>query len=80
MPWRSFLFWNALGGICWATSVGLAGYYAGHAAEKLIQKVGLGALIAFVLGVIVGYTLFRWRRRRRSAIEEDRSGVRPEAD
>jgi membrane protein DedA with SNARE-associated domain len=23
MPWRKFLFWNAAGGICWATLVGL---------------------------------------------------------
>jgi len=23
MPWHIFLFWNALGGIAWATSIGL---------------------------------------------------------
>ena len=80
LPWPKFLFWNALGGICWATTVGLAGYFAGHAAEKLIQKVGLGALIAFVAGAALGYLWYRRRRRARLAVEQDRPGVRPETE
>jgi membrane protein DedA with SNARE-associated domain len=81
LPWLTFLFWNALGGICWATSVGLAGYFAGHAAEKLIQRVGLVALIAFVVGAAAGYLLYRRRRaRRRLSVEQDRAGVRPEPE
>ena len=31
MPWRSFLVWNALGGIVWAVTFGLVGYLAGEA-------------------------------------------------
>src|SRR5947208_2190983 len=27
MEWKTFFFWNALGGICWAISVGLLGYF-----------------------------------------------------
>ena len=29
MRWRTFLLWNALGGIAWATSIGLAAYLSG---------------------------------------------------
>jgi membrane protein DedA with SNARE-associated domain len=59
MPWRRFLFWNALGGIAWATSVGLLAYWLGPTAEKIFRTVGLAgvALAALALGAFV-----LWRR------------------
>src|SRR4029077_6651576 len=27
MRWRSFAFWNAAGGICWASTIGLLAYF-----------------------------------------------------
>jgi membrane protein DedA with SNARE-associated domain len=61
MHWPRFLFWNALGGICWATSVGLGAYLVGHAFE---QYIGAGGIVAagLVSGALVG--LFVWRRAR----------------
>jgi len=61
MPWPKFLFWNALGGICWATSIGLGVYIAGHAFEKVL---GVGGIIAggVVGGALVGF--FAWRHMR----------------
>jgi membrane-associated protein len=61
MRWPRFLFWNALGGICWATSVALGAYLVGHAFEKYI---GVGGIVAaaVVSGALVG--LFVWRRAR----------------
>jgi len=60
MPWWRFLFWNAAGGIIWATAVGLVSYYAGKAAADAIQKYGLYAGIGLaVVGVLV---LFGYRR------------------
>ena len=64
MPWRTFLFWNALGGIVWATSVGLAAYYLGPTAEHVFKYVGVGGVTAAVLAVIA---LLTWRRLRRDA-------------
>jgi membrane protein DedA with SNARE-associated domain len=63
MSWPTFTFWNALGGVCWALSVGLAGYFAGHAAETAFSTAGLAgaggvALLALLYGVL------RLRRRR----------------
>ncbi|HEY7961695.1 MAG TPA: DedA family protein [Solirubrobacteraceae bacterium] len=69
MPWRSFVFWNACGGVCWAIAVGLAAYFLGHAAGNAIQAFGLfglaGALALLVLGVVVH------RRHRRQARERE---------
>src|SRR2546429_7258242 len=41
MHWWRFLFWNAAGGIAWATAVGLTAYYAGRAAANAIPRYGL---------------------------------------
>jgi membrane-associated protein len=61
MPWPRFLFWNALGGICWATSIGLGIYLLGHAFENVI---GVGGIVAAALvsGLLVG--IFVWKRMR----------------
>jgi membrane-associated protein len=61
MPWRVFLFWNALGGIAWATSVGLLAYFLGPTAEKLFKVVGLAG-VGVVAAAVVGWLL--WRRYR----------------
>lgn len=74
MHWLTFLFWNALGGILWATTIGLAAYFAGDTAKKVIDAVGLYALIAAAV-IAAGAGAYLLRRRRRSA---DRR--RPEAD
>jgi membrane protein DedA with SNARE-associated domain len=63
MHWLTFFFWNALGGIAWATSVGLAAYFLGHIAEKIVKDAGLIGIAVVILAVI-GF--FIWRRRRRS--------------
>jgi membrane protein DedA with SNARE-associated domain len=62
MPWTSFLFWNALGGIAWATSVGLAAYLLGATAEKLFKDVGLIGVGLVVLAAC-GFAVWRWTRK-----------------
>ena len=51
MRWPSFLVWNALGGICWAAGVGLGAYFAGHAFEQVVTKIGVYGAVA--IGVLV---------------------------
>jgi membrane-associated protein len=60
MHWPTFLFWNALGGIAWATSVGLLAYFLGHAAENIF-KIGGIAAAAFIVLLIASYVV--WRRQ-----------------
>jgi undecaprenyl-diphosphatase len=64
MSWPRFLFWNALGGICWATSIAVGVYLLGHAFEGVI---GVGGIIAagIVTGALVGWFLWRRLRARR---------------
>ncbi len=66
-PWR-FLFWNATGGIAWATSVGLLAYYGGQALADTVQRYGLyGALALVVLGIgaWLGFRIVRRRAEER---------------
>jgi membrane protein DedA with SNARE-associated domain len=72
MRWRSFFLWNALGGICWATAIGLLAYFLGHAAGNAIQTFGLFGLFA-VLVVIVGFVIAH--RRHRGHADEDAESV-----
>jgi len=55
MSWPRFLFWNASGGIVWATGVGLLAYYGGKALADTISRYGLYAgaavLVVFLLFV-----------------------------
>jgi membrane protein DedA with SNARE-associated domain len=55
MAWWRFLFWNALGGICWAVAVGLVAYYSGHAAADAIQRYGIYAAGVIAVVVVVGF-------------------------
>jgi membrane protein DedA with SNARE-associated domain len=66
MDWRRFLFWNALGGICWALSIGLGAYFVGHAFDRI---VGVGGIVAagLVGGALVAFVMWRHIRGRRAS-------------
>jgi membrane-associated protein len=64
MGWPTFLFWNALGGICWAVSIGFAVYLLGDVAEHIIEVAGPLAAGVFVVA-IVAFLVWRWVRRAR---------------
>jgi membrane protein DedA with SNARE-associated domain len=69
MRWRDFLFWNATGGVVWATVVGVLAYAFGHAAERAIETAGLVGLIGAVLLAIAVWVIVR-RRHRRPIVDE----------
>jgi membrane protein DedA with SNARE-associated domain len=64
MDWWKFLFWNAAGGIVWATAVALIAYYLGQAAAGGIQRYGLYAAAAVAGAVVLGWLGIRLARRR----------------
>jgi membrane-associated protein len=78
MSWPTFVFYNALGGICWATGVGLGAYYAGHTFEKVISKIGVFGAGAIVL-VIVAFFYWRHRKHKRE-MEERGAEIRAELE
>jgi membrane-associated protein len=71
MPWRSFVIWNALGGVGWATAIGLLAYFLGHSASNAIQAFGLYGLAAFLLAVGGAFLAHRRHRHRMSATNDE---------
>jgi membrane protein DedA with SNARE-associated domain len=66
--WGSFLFYNAAGGIVWATVFGLGGYVFGEAVHRFTGPIGIIALV----GVIVGIGISWWVVRRQEERMEER--------
>jgi membrane protein DedA with SNARE-associated domain len=68
MPWRSFALWNAAGGISWATTIGLVGYYAGRSATGTIALFGVAGLASTLglSGVLLARQQHRSRKRKPS--------------
>jgi membrane protein DedA with SNARE-associated domain len=64
MRWWRFLFWNATGGIAWATAVGLTAYYGGQAAADAIQRYGLYAAAVVLVVLIAVWLAVRYARGR----------------
>lgn len=64
MPWRVFLPWNAFGGITWAITYGLAGYYGGDAVVHVFERVGIIGGSALVVLLLGAYVYVRLRERR----------------
>jgi membrane protein DedA with SNARE-associated domain len=62
MPWPRFLVWNALGGIAWATTIGLLAYVLGQTVSGSLGLIGLvGVGVA-----VVAYLVIRLRGRMRA--------------
>jgi membrane-associated protein len=70
MRWGRFLFWNALGGVTWATSIGIAAYFLGHAAAAVLGAAGMAALGLLILAA-VGVLLARSSHRPRAEAAPD---------
>jgi len=64
MEWWRFLFWNAAGGICWATAVGLVSYYSGQAAADAIRRYGLFAAAGVVAIVVITFLFTHYAKKR----------------
>ena len=64
MPYRTFLLWNAIGGIIWGTGFVLLGYAAGASYHEVEHQVGRGVAVA--LAVVVVGLFVAWRLRVRA--------------
>jgi membrane protein DedA with SNARE-associated domain len=85
MNWRTFMLYNATGGIVWATLVGTLGYLAGKYFQNNFDQVlhlahvlGWAGLGAVVLTVIAAIVFFKLRSRNHTqAVSEDKEPVEP---
>lgn len=64
MDWWRFLLWNAVGGIVWATTVGLTAYYAGSVTAGALHRWGILAAVVIVLAAAVLFGVVHRVRRR----------------
>lgn len=82
MSWRSFATWNAAGGICWATGIGLLAYFIGHSASNALDAFGVFGFVAVLIALASALFLHHRHRRAGSAPtgsgESSRSGADPE--
>ena len=65
MPFRVFFPWNAFGGITWAITYGLLGYYGGQAVVNVAERVDIVAAIVLAVVLVGGFVLVRVREGRR---------------
>jgi len=65
VPYRTFLIYNAVGGVVWGVGYCLLGYLAGSAYSAVESRVGTG--LAIVVAVVVVTAVVTWTVRRHRA-------------
>jgi membrane protein DedA with SNARE-associated domain len=65
MPYKKFLFFNAMGGIVWGIAFTTLGFQAGESYHKVEHQAGRGAAIA--AAVVVAGLLLAWKIRSHRA-------------
>lgn len=65
MRWRTFFFYNAIGGATWATTAVLLGYFVGGSFDLVVRGVGRSSALVGILLVfaVVLYLAYRWASR-----------------
>jgi membrane protein DedA with SNARE-associated domain/membrane-associated phospholipid phosphatase len=84
MPWRTFFFYNALGGATWATAAVLVGYLVGGSLDLIEQWVGrasilLAILLALAIALYLGYHWVSTHPEQIRRVAERLSGGRLQA-
>jgi membrane protein DedA with SNARE-associated domain len=83
--WRAFLFYNAAGGIVWASVFGIAGYFFGDVVHRVAGPVGMIGLAFAIAGLVAGWWFMRrqeerYEREILDEVERKKETARPEAE
>ena len=70
MSWPRFLFWNALGGIAWATAVGLLASVGGKALAAAVSRYGLFAGVTLVVVAVLVLAARKLVARARQRVQQ----------
>ncbi len=80
MRFPQFFVWNACGGILWAVTYGLVGYFGGHAAARVLSQIGIAGAVILAL-FVVGFLLYlRFHRDPGVRDREDSDDHAPSGD
>jgi membrane protein DedA with SNARE-associated domain len=79
MHWRTFVVWNALGGIAWATAIGLLAYFLGNSAGNAIETFGIYGLVAVLVAIVSAVVLHRRAHRKAPEAGDPASRSEPDA-
>jgi membrane protein DedA with SNARE-associated domain len=74
MRWRRFLFFNACGGIVWASVYSVGAYYAGDTIKKVTAPV---AIVFGIVGIVVMVAITVTIRKGRERLSEDAERAYP---
>lgn len=83
MHWRTFVVYNAAGGITWATAISLLAYGFSASAKAIGSAFGVfGWILALVVAVAVVVFVYRFERRAagRAQLDEETEKVRLERE
>jgi membrane protein DedA with SNARE-associated domain len=72
MRWRTFLLFNAAGGIVWASVYGTAAYFLGSSIQRISGPLGIGFAIAGAAAIVAG-AIFVRREEGRLTIEAEKA-------
>jgi len=83
MHWPTFLFWNALGGILWATTMSSLAFFFAASVKKIGSVFGIaGWVLAVVVGIAVAIFIRQVQRRaeHRQLVDAAEARVREERE
>jgi membrane protein DedA with SNARE-associated domain len=78
MRYRTFLAYNAAGGLIWGTGFVLLGFLAGNSYAKVEKTVGRGAALAVLALVLVALLIWRIRKHQAERRAESQPDCGPE--
>ncbi len=64
MEWKTFLLWNAVGGMLWASLYGIGAYVLGDAMKRLAGPIGVGIAVVAAVVVVVAVVVLRRNEKR----------------
>ena len=81
MDWRSFLLWNAVGGVAWATLYGTGAYWLGNAMTRITGPLAIVLGVAGAVAIVAAIILLRRNESRlEDKAEQAMARERPPAD
>ena len=80
MEWKTFLLWNAVGGVVWASLYGTGAYLLGNAMKRLAGPIGIGIGVVAAVVIVIAVIVLRRNESRlenkaEAAMKQDGGGM-----